>query len=158
MSATRDDISSYEVYVTSLRPNPILFGENGTHWAIMIAHPGMEYGTMYHIIRCRRQAKLDTYERHVRSFKPLDGDEVIKKRRIATIQSTDIDRFNTILASVPLRDSQIWDLEHRNTDPYQFNSEKWTLEVVVGLEDWQMVPYGTSIFLDMNSFHVGDFR
>jgi hypothetical protein len=145
------DMSKYDIYVAFLRPKPILFGEMGIHWSIMIAHPGLEYGTMYHIVRSRRGGILSHYELHVRSFRPLNGDEIIDKKHIATLLSTQIDRFNTILASVPLRDSQNWSIGNFYREAYGYSSEQWTIEVIMALEDLQMVRYGTSLFVEPGS-------
>lgn len=149
-------MSKYVIYVAFLKPKPILFGENGIHWVIMIAHPGLEYGTMYHVTRERKDGRLAQYERHVRSFRPLDGDEILEKRHIAVIDSTRLDRFNTILAAVPLRDTEGWNIttsRSRGADSERcgYNSEQWTIEAVMALEDWKMVPHGTCIFVEPNS-------
>lgn len=151
MKMLQADMFKYDVYVTFLRPKPVLFGENGIHWAIMVAHPGLEYGTMYHVARGRKQGKLTKYERHVRSFRTLDSDEIIQKIHISTIESDEIDKFNTILAAVPLRDSQYWDIGTHDPEVDRYNSEQWTVEAVMGLEDWAMAPHGTSIFLEPES-------
>ena len=153
MNMLQADMSKYDIYVAFLKPKPILFGENGIHWAIIIAHPGLEYGTMYHVTRGRKRGELSQYERHVRSFRPLESDEMLEKRHIAIMDSTDIDRFNTILAAVPLRDVHSWSLKSRNSmaSSYGYHSEQWTIEAIMALEDWNMVPHGTCIFVEPNS-------
>lgn len=153
MNSLQADMSKYDIYVTFLKPKPILFGEDGIHWAIMICHPGLAYGTMYHIARSRKGGNLSQYELHVRSFRPLDSDEILQKKRIAILKATEIDRFNTILASVPLRDSHnwSWSIKGRYEEAYRYNSEQWTIEAIMALEDWKMVPHGTCIFVEPDS-------
>jgi hypothetical protein len=62
-----------------------------------------------------------------------------------------MDRFNTILASVPLRDSQNWSIRNFYREAYGYSSEQWTIEVIMALEDLQMVRYGTSLFVEPGS-------
>lgn len=115
------DTFSLDVYVAFCKRR----SEYPLHWMLLVANPGSQRCTWYHVVGGPSQNR--EFERKIQAEKRIDSHGIATKTWISNISASEAFKVKEIVDSVPLRRCQ-----------------RWTTDVLAGLEREGLVPPGTS--------------
>ncbi|KAJ5823328.1 hypothetical protein N7447_005668 [Penicillium robsamsonii] len=92
---------------------------------LLLANPGSLHCTWYHVVGGPTQNR--GYDRKIEAGKRIDSFGISKKQYIGQISARDINKVKSAVVAVPVQECQ-----------------RWTVEVLAGLERKSLIPLGTS--------------
>ncbi|KAJ6031552.1 hypothetical protein N7540_002284 [Penicillium herquei] len=114
------DTSSLDIYVAFGQRR----GNDTLHWILMLAHPGSDRCTWYHVIGGPTQGR--PYEPKIEANKRVHSFGISSKQWISRVSASEINKIKAATKAVPLQRCQ-----------------RWTTEVLGVLERKGLVPSGT---------------
>lgn len=124
---------SWDIYVAFCQRR----GDDPLHWMLLLAYPDSLSCTWYHVVGGPTQNR--DYERKIQAGKRMDSFGISRKQYVGHIAVSDINKVKSAVVAVPVQDSQ-----------------RWTVEVLAGLERKCLIPLGTSVdyYNQMEPSHV----
>ncbi|CAI7623855.1 unnamed protein product [Penicillium glandicola] len=113
---------SWDVYVAFCQRR----GDAPLHWMLLLANPGSMRCTWYHVVGGPTQNR--DYERKIQAGKRIDSFGISRKQYIGHISASEINKVKSAVVAVPVQECQ-----------------RWTVEVLAGLERKCLIPSGTSV-------------
>ncbi|CAG8906597.1 unnamed protein product [Penicillium egyptiacum] len=115
-------VDSWDVYVAFCQRR----GNGPLHWMLLLANHGSLRCTWYHVVGGPTQH--GDYERKIQAGKRMDSFGISRKQYIGSIAASEINKVKSAIVAVPVQECQ-----------------RWTVEVLAGLERECLVPCGTSV-------------
>ncbi|KAJ6189435.1 hypothetical protein N7519_004343 [Penicillium mononematosum] len=113
---------SWDVYVAFCQRR----GSDPLHWMLLLANPGSLHCTWYHVVGGPTEDR--DYERKIQAGKRMDSFGISRKQYIGSIAASKINKVKSAVVAVPVQECQ-----------------RWTVEVLAGLERKCLVPSGASV-------------
>ncbi|KAJ5504217.1 hypothetical protein N7463_007091 [Penicillium fimorum] len=112
---------SWDVYVAFCQRR----GKYPLHWMLLLANPGSLHCTWYHVVGGPTQNQ--DYDRKIEAGKRIDSFGISKQQYIGQISARDINKVKSAVVAVLVQECQ-----------------RWTVEVLAGLERKSLIPLSTS--------------
>ena len=100
-------------------------GNDPLHWIVLLAPPGSERGTWYHVTGGPMEST--GYALEIQRNQQMSRSGIVSKAKVSTIAARDVDKFDAAARSVPLQRCQ-----------------RWTVALLAKLETKDLLPPGTS--------------
>ncbi|CAG7963758.1 unnamed protein product [Penicillium nalgiovense] len=108
---------------------------------LLLAKPGSLHCTWYHVVGGPTQDQ--GYVRKIQAGKRMDSFGISRKQYIGSIAASEINKVKSAVVAVPVQECQ-----------------RWTVDVLAGLERKCLVPSGTSVhyYNQMEPTRVGKYE